>query len=191
MRGLGTIALKCAGVLVMVGTLRVIQIAVLWSLDGPGSPLVVTLLAWAAVLAQLLVGLWLVLRSGKLAARWFDYSPLDVRPDPRTVLRLALLVVGVVFVALAVPGLCQAAAYGVVESSSGDMSGTATQVSWDWINALHGVIYPLAQLIVGVLLIAFSERLSRRLWHEVPTPVADSGSLAGASPQSTAAPEEA
>ena len=191
MRGLGTIALKCVGVLVMVGTLRLIQTAVLWSFDGPGSSLVVTLLAWATALAQLLVGLWLVLRSGELAARWFDDSPMDVRPDPRTVLRLALLVVGVVFVSLAVPGLCEAAAYGVVESSSGDMLGTVTQVSWDWINALHGVIYPLAQLIVGVLLIAFSERLSRRLWHEAPTPVADSGSLAGTSPQSTAAPDEA
>jgi uncharacterized membrane protein len=176
----------------MVGTLGLVQTAVLWSFEGPGSPLVVTLLAWATALAQLLVGLWLVLRSGKLATRWFDDSAMDVRPDPRTVLRLALLVVGVVFVALAVPGLCQAAVYGVVESSSGDTLGTVTQVSWDWINALHGVIYPLAQLIVGILLLAFSGRLSRRLWRWAPTPVADSSdSLAGASPQSTAAPDEA
>jgi hypothetical protein len=189
-RGLGTIALKCVGVFVMVGTLGLIQTAVLWSFEGPGSSMLDTLLPWAAALAQFLVGLWLVLRSGKLAARWFDDSPMDVQPEPRTVLRLALLVAGVVLVALAVPGLCQAATYGLVESSSGDMPGTMTQVSWDWINWLHGGVYPLVELVVGVLLVAFSERLSRRLWRDAPAPSAGQGLPEGV-PQSSVSPDEA
>ncbi len=166
MRGLAAVALKCVGLFVMVGALGLIQTAMLWSLEGPDSPLVVTLLAWATVLVQLLVGLALVLWGGRLAARWFDDSPPGSPPQARIVLRLALLVAGVVLVALAVPGLCQAATYGVVESSSGDGFGMTTQVSWHWINWLHGGVYPLVELGVGLLLVFFSERLSRRLWRD-------------------------
>lgn len=172
MRGLGAIAVKCVGVFVMVGALGLIQTAILWTLEGPDLPLVVTLLAWATVLVQLIVGLALVLWGGRLAARWFDDVPLGVQPQARIVLRLALLVAGVVLVAVAVPGLCQAATYGVVESSSGDGFGMTTQISWDWTNWLHGVVYPLIELIVGLLLVVFSERLSRRLWQDVPAPSA-------------------
>jgi hypothetical protein len=189
-RGLATIAIKCVGVFVMVATLGLVQTAVMWTFAGPGTIWVNTLFVWAAALAQLLVGLALVLRGGKLAARWFDDSPLGSPPQAPVLLRLALLVAGVVLVALAVPGLCQTATYGVVESSSGDGLGMTTQVSWDWLNWLHGGVYPLVELVVGVLLVAFSERLSRRLWREAPAASAGQA-LPEDAPQAPVSPDEA
>ena len=175
MRGLGTIALKCVGLLVMVGSLHFVETALVFSTGGGDlAPRVVVLITWVCALVQVLIGLWLVLRAGRLAVRWFDDSPVEVPPAPRALLRLALIISGVVLVALAVPGLFQAATYGVVESSSGDPSGgMSTQLSWDWINWLHGGVYPLVELVVGLLLVIFSERLSRRLWRDeaaVPAP---------------------
>ena len=168
MRGLGTIALKCADVLVMVGSLHFVETALVFSMGGGDlAPRVVVLLTWACALAQVLIGLWLVLRADRLAVRWFDDSPVAAPAAPRTLLRLALIISGVVLVALAIPGLFQAATYGIVESSSGDpLGGMSTQVSWDWINWLHGGVYPLVELVVGLLLVIFSERLSRRLWRD-------------------------
>lgn len=170
MRGLGTVALKCVGVLVMVGAFRLTEIALMLTLGDEGPPLVITLLAWATALAQFLVGLWLVLRGGRLAARWFDDAPVSVSSGPRVILRLALIILGVVFVALAVTGLLRAVSAAVFLTSS-DFLGT--EVSWNWVNALLGAIYPLAQLVAGILLIAYSPRLSRRLWREAPPSVAE------------------
>ena len=169
MRGLGTIALKCVGVLVMVGSLHFVETALVFSIGGGdlAAPRGVVLLTWAGALVQVLIGLWLVLRAGRLAVRWFDDSPVAVPAAPHALLRLALIISGVVLVALAIPGLVQAATYGIVESSSGDPSGgMSTQLSWDWINWLHGGVYPLVELVVGLLLVIFSKRLSRRLWRD-------------------------
>jgi preprotein translocase subunit Sec61beta len=185
-RGLGAIAVKCVGVFVLVGSLHFVETALVFSTGGGDlAPRVVVLITWACALVQVLVGLALVLWAGRLAGRWFDDSPVAAPAAPRIVLRLALLVAGVVLVALAVPGLLQAATYGVVESSSGDGFGMTTQVSWDWINWLHGGVYPLVELVVGLLLVIFSERLSRRLWRdEAATPAAKPPAVAPPAPAS-------
>lgn len=190
MRGLGAVALKCIGVLVMVGSLRLIipGVALLTGGEG-GPPAAITVAVWAVALAQLLVGLWLVLRGGRLARRWFDDEPVAAAPAPRVVLRLALVILGVVFVALAVSGLCGAVSSGVLTMWS-DYDGSL--VAWDWPSALVAAIYPFAQLVVGVLLIVFATTLSRRLWREVSSPVADLSPPASAAPPLTnAAREEA
>jgi hypothetical protein len=192
MRGLGALALRCVGLLVMVGTLRLVEIALWMSVGDESAPRAVALLAWGTALAQLLLGLWLMLRGGRLAARWFEDAPVSVSSAPRLLLRLAVLVVGVVFVALAIPGLCGALGSGIIVSSSGgDTYETVTDLSWDWKMALVSALYPLAQLVVGVLLIVLSERLSRRLWREpVPAPT-ERDPLPDATPPPTAAPDEA
>ncbi len=190
MRGLGAVALKCIGVLVMVGSLRLIipGVALLTGGEG-GPPAAITVAVWTVVLAQLLVGLWLVLRGGRLARRWFDDEPVAAAPAPRIVLRLALVILGVVFVALAVADLCGAASSGVLTMWS-DYEGSL--VAWDWPSALVAAIYPIAQLVVGVLLIVFATTLSRRLWREVSSPFADLSPPAGAAPPlTTTAREEA
>jgi hypothetical protein len=169
-RSLGAIALTCVGVLVMVATLRLIQTAVLLSSGGVGAPLIVAVVAWLTVVAEFVVGLWLVCRRNALATRWFEESSYQITLGPRPLLRLALIVVGVVFVALAIPGLVQTIATGVVQSTGSDFEGV--QLSWDWGNFVPAILYPLAQLVVGALLLIFSERLARRFWPVSDVPVA-------------------
>jgi hypothetical protein len=188
--GLGTIVIKCVGVFVMVGAIGRLQTAILWSVEASESTLIVKLLPWVTALAQLLVGLALVLWGGRIAGRWSDDSPSVSPPAARVVLRLALLVAGVVLIALAIPGFCQSAAYGVLESWSDDGFRATTRLSWHWIDWLRAGVYPLVELVVGVLLVAFSERLSRLLWRDAPAAVPEQGLLESA-PQELAAPDEA
>jgi len=187
-RGLGVVALKCIGVLVMVGALRLVVSTVALSTGGAGRPPVAIALAeWAALLAQFLAGLWLVLRGGELARRWFDDEPLGVALGPRVVLHLALVILGAVFLALAVAGLCGAAAAGVHLIRRG---GEGPLVTWEWSRTLVAAVYPLVQLVVGILLIVCAAPLSRRLWRERPPQFAELSPRAEAAPQLPRVPRD-
>jgi hypothetical protein len=185
-RGLVTIALKCIGVVVMIAALRfVVAALVLTSLDGVGQPVSIAFALWAIALAQVLFGLWLLLRAGRLAERWLPDTPLAPALAPRVILRLALVILGVVFVALAITGLAEAFSSGVITIWR-DYEGSL--IVWQWAAVVVEAAAPLTQLVVGGLLIAFSTRLSRVLWHEVPTPFAELSPRAGAAPPLTMPP---
>ena len=164
MRTLGSIALRCVGVLAIVGAMRLVQFAALMTFAGD-RPIPVVVVAWATVAVSLLLGLWLLLRGGRLAARWFDDPPLGVPFGPRVVLRLALVVLGVTLVALGVTGLFGAVATGILTMP--DVYGSPTY--WSWDVALAAAIYPVAELVAGAVLIALSARLARILWRQAPS----------------------
>ncbi len=166
MRGLGAVALVCVGLVVLVGALDLVQFALMMSSEAYGTaPGALSLvLFWLPVAAAVAVGLWLIRKRHALAARWFDDSPPEITVRPRDLLRVALIVLGVVFVARAIPGLLSAVANGI-RFSTEDWGGVSeSQISWVWVNGLLSIIPPLAQLVVGVLLVAYSDRLAGRLW---------------------------
>jgi hypothetical protein len=167
MRSLGSVLLACVGVLVMASSLRLVQLAMIDSLGFSSTSRVLWVLLWVPVVAAIVVGAWLIRKRDTLAARWFDESPAVVELDATSLLRVALTIIGVVFIALAIPGFFSAVASGFTRYSySNESGGETTQVSWDWINSLLSCIYPLVHLVVGVALLTVSKRLARRLWPD-------------------------
>ena len=165
MRSLSAIAFAVVGVLVLVGALRLLQVALAVSVGGLGpTPHGVLIVLWLSFAATVCIGFWLILKRRWLATRLFDDSSSEIAIEPRIALRLTLVIIGVAFIASAVPGLLGAVASGVVESSGGSDGFTTTSVSWDWVTIVLSAVYPFAQLVVGGLLLAFSERLAHRLW---------------------------
>lgn len=158
----------CVGIVVMACMLSPLEGALLLSFGVPGNEIdtLSKALAWIPIVAALAIGLWLIHKRHALAARWFDDSQSPIGSDPRTLLRLALLVVGVVLIARAIPALVAGITSGVEtswESSSLDNS-VQTQVSWVWTRALTSSAGPAVELVAGALLMAFSTRLANRLW---------------------------
>jgi hypothetical protein len=188
-RGLVTIALKCIGVVVMIATLRfVVTAIVLTSGDDVWPPATIVYALWAIALAQFFFGLWLLLRAGRHTERWLDDAPLAPTLKPRVILRLALIILGVVLIALAITGFVEALSSGVITIWGGDYGDSL--VVWQWAAVLVGAAAPLAQLVVGGLLIAFSTRLSRALWREPSAPFAEIGPQAGAPPPLSMSPRD-
>jgi hypothetical protein len=180
-RGLVAIALRCIGVVVMIAALRFVVTALVLTTPGVGPPSTVAFALWAIALVQVLFGLWLLLRGGRLAERWLLAPALG----PRVILRLALVILGVVFVALAITGLAEALSSGVITIWR-DYEGSL--IVWQWATVVVEATVPLTQLVVGGLLIIFSTRLSRVLWREAPAPFAEIGPRAGAAPPLTMPP---
>ena len=97
---------------------------------------------------------------------------------PRVVLRLALVILGVTLVVLGVTGLFGAVATGILTMP--DVYGSPT--FWSWDVALTAAIYPITELVAGVVLIAFSVRLARVLWRQAPSGPAELAPRAEAAP---------
>jgi hypothetical protein len=166
LRSLGAIALTCVGVLVLVGTLDLMEFALTVSsgtFGGSGVTVLWSVLAWLAVAVTIAIGVGLVRKRHALASRWFDDSPPPVAIDPESVLRLALIILGVVQVTRAIPALVSVIPSGFEQSSD-------LHWSWAWGHSLLYSIAPLAHLVIGGLLLAYSQRLAHRLWTPTDEP---------------------
>jgi hypothetical protein len=190
-RGIAATALVCIGIVVMACALGPLQWALLLSVpqSGDGVALVSRILVWVPVLMAVAIGFWLIRKRHVLASRWFDDSQSPIGSDPRALLRLAVLVVGVVLIARAIPSLVAGITSGVetsTESSSLDAS-VQTQVLWLWTRALTSSAGPAVELAAGALLLAYSTRLVNRLWG----PRGPSASAQSAAPSTDAESAEA
>ena len=177
MRSLGAIALVVAGIMVMASMLSSLQNAVLWaSMQYSGIGTLPQILAWIPVVAAVAIGLWLIRKRHALAARWFHDSESAIDSDPRTLLRLGLLVVGVVLVARGIPALIAGVTSGIVTGWYGNDNGTGTYTAWMWSRALTHSAGPVAELVVGALVLAYAARLADRLWGPRGRPDPDDAS---------------
>lgn len=172
MRRLGSVALVCVGLLVIVDALGMLQRVLLsWGYaDGPADAARLSLLGLLPALVVGWLGVWLVRRRHVLAERWFNDSAVENGIEPQTLLQLALLVAGVVIVARALAGLVGAIATSVSWSTTEYDGVGETHVSWDWYGLLF-CVYPLAYGVVGGLLVVFSRRLAGRLFPSDGPPV--------------------
>jgi len=164
-KSLSAVAFAVVGVLVLVGALRALEFALLVSFTDQGSPAphAVLVISWLTFAATVAIGLLVIFTRRALAARWFADSSSVIAVEPNIALRLTVIIVGVVLIASAVPGLIGAFANGVIQSSD-DSTGLTTSVSWDWVTIAVSAVTPFAQLVVGLLLLGFSRPLARRLW---------------------------
>jgi hypothetical protein len=166
LRRLGTIALVCVGLVIVALTVAPLEIALLVTFGDAGfsDSVVSRILAWVPIVAAIVIGLWLIRSRDRLAVRWFDDSPADLRADSRGLLRLAVLVVGIVLIARGIPSLVSGLASGVQTWSESSGGFSETHLSWVWGQALFSSAAPFVELVVGALLIAYSARIAGRLW---------------------------
>jgi len=175
LRSLGAIALVVAGIMVMASMGYPLQWALALSSTSGWGTLPVAL-SWIPIVAAIAVRLGLILARHALAARWFDDSESAIDTDPRTLLRLGLLVVGVVLVARGIPALIAGVTSGIVTGWYGNDNGTGTYTAWMWSRALTHSAGPVAELVVGALVLANAARLADRLWGPRGRPDPDDAS---------------
>jgi hypothetical protein len=155
---LGAVALVFLGLFVLFRMLEMAQGALMfYSIAPSSSPSVLLVLVWLPVAVAAAGGMWLIRKRQALATRWFDDTSPAVAFKPTSVLHLAFIIVGVVFVALAVSGLLSAVLGAIVWFGDEDMAP-------GWRGGLIDATYPLGFLVVGILLIGLSGHVSRRLW---------------------------
>ena len=164
MRKVGVIALVLAGIWVLtqalsfLGGLLMILVA---DTPGNGAPGVVPILvSLLPVVSALALGVVLIARREALAERWFEDGEPELRLTGASLLRAGLLIIGVGMLAQAVPTLFEALTWPFVfasESPSGSIRAYLLEV-------LPQVFVAMAGVVVGLVLIATSSSLSRRLW---------------------------
>jgi len=169
--------LVVAGIMVMASMFSTLQMALVLSVvPGSGLDSLSQVLTWIPVVTAVAIGLWLIRKRHALAARWFHDSESAIDSDPRTLLRLGLLVVGVVLVARGIPALIAGVTSGIVTGWYGNDNGTGTYTAWMWSRALTHSAGPVAELVVGALVLAYAARLADRLWGPRGRPDPDDAS---------------
>ena len=164
MRKVGVIALVLAGIWVLTQALNFLGGLLTFLLadtPGNGAPRAVAILvSLLPALSALALGVVLIARREALAERWFQDGEPELRLTGASLLRAGLLIIGVGMVAQAVPTLFEALTWPFVfagENPSGSIRAYLLEV-------LPQVFVAVAGVVVGLVLIAASRSLSRRLW---------------------------
>lgn len=164
MRKVGVIALVLAGIWVLTQALNFLGGLLTFLLadtPGNGAPrAVVILVSLLPAVSALALGVVLIARREALAERWFEDGGPELRLTGASLLRAGLLIIGVGMVAQAVPTLFEALTWPFVYAGQ-DPSGNIRA----WVlEVLPQVAVAVAGVVVGLVLIAASRSLSRRLW---------------------------
>ena len=163
MRKVGVIALVLAGIWVLTQALNFLGGLLTFLLvDTPnGAPrAVVILVSLLPAVSALALGVVLIARREALAERWFEDGEPELRLTGASLLRAGLLIIGVGMVAQSVPTLFEALTWPFVfagQNPSGSIRAYLLEV-------LPQVFVAVAGVVVGLVLIATSRSLSRRLW---------------------------
>jgi preprotein translocase subunit Sec61beta len=160
---IGSLALVLIGIWVLTQALLLLAYPLNVALYGSGGGvrrLVAVPVSLVPALAVALLGVWLIARRRQLSARWFDDDGPEVRLDGRSLLRAGLVLIGVSAIVAGIMALLNAAMRFVLFVEPPAEFGTE--------EALRGLAPELAVgaagIVVGLLLIAVSRPLSRRLW---------------------------
>lgn len=164
MRKVGVIALVLAGIWVLTQALNFLGGLLTFLLadtPGNGAPrAVVILVSLLPAVSALALGVVLIARREALAERWFEDGGPELRLTGASLLRAGLLIIGVGMVAQAVPTLFEALTWPFVYAGQ-DPSGNIRAYV---LEVLPQVAVAVAGVVVGLVLIAASRSLSRRLW---------------------------
>jgi hypothetical protein len=135
---------------------------------GPMRRLIAVPVTLLPAIAAAALGIWLIVRRRELAARWFADDGPEVRLDGRSLLRAGILIIALASLAGGLVALVSAGARYLLYA--GDRSGLGAG------EALRMVGSELAAgacgIVIGLVLIAVSSRLSHRLWREGRKPPA-------------------
>ena len=168
MKRIGTVALVLVGIWAITEAIFHLSFPLeeLINGGGPVRRLIAVPVALLPAIAAAALGVWLIVRRRELAARWFADDGPEVRLDGRSLLRAGILIIALASVAGGVVALVSAGArflfYANGESGLG--AGETLRMLASQIAA------GACGIVIGLVLIAVSSRLSHRLWRESRRP---------------------
>lgn len=178
MRRLGVVAIVVVGLLSVIRAVTMLAtnaFAYGMILDDPSSWVqVLGFVLWAVAL--LAFGFWLIIKRGYVADSLFDEDQAVVVTDPVALLRIALLVIGIMFTIEGSLAIVNAAGQATWRASMERTFGAeiALAPGAEWGGGLS-IVLALIQLAVGALFLKSSGPLAQRLWSgavvEPPTDV--------------------
>ena len=166
----------------LVGTITLIGSTFSLMRTGPGeSPdrllLAVNLLS---ILASAAVGVALIMGRDWLASRWFDDTEVGVSVESLDLLRVGLVLTGVFLMIEGVQSTFFSAVNGIIQARAlAPMVDGVAQLQM-WGPALSSSVFGLLRVLVGWLVIYYSERLASFLWGLSPRPRVPAARVAAA-----------
>jgi hypothetical protein len=175
-RRIGSLALVLIGIWVLTQALLLLGYPLNLFLFGGGDVrrLVAVPVAFLPAFATALLGVWLIARRRQLSARWFDDEGPEVRLDGRSLLRAGLLLIGVSAIVAGVMALLNSATRVFLDAEPAFDLGPGEALR----TFAPELVVGAAGIVVGLLLIAVSRPLSRRLWSGRRMPPASPGPVA-------------
>ena len=120
----------------------------------------------APAMVLLVLGYALIALRERLAARWFEDDSAVAGPDPESLLRIGIIIVGVVFAVIAFQMALTSVLRPIIVAANdraifgpGD---TGSQPLW---TILPGIIARVVQMLIGILLVWFSRPLASWFWR--------------------------
>ena len=159
MRRVGAVALVLVGIWVLTQALLFLNLPISEFVAGAGGG-VRRLIAVLPALGAALLGVWLIVRRRQLAERWFDEDGPEVRIDGLSLLRAGILVIAVSAFVGGITSLLFGCTRLFVDYGRESGIGTGEMLRILAPQLVVGV----AGIVVGLVLIAVSRPLSRRLW---------------------------
>ena len=178
MRRVGIVVLLLAGVWVLTQSLVLasysIALVTEGTPDGSFPSVWRFFLSLLPVAAALALGVALIAGRRRLAERWFDDGGPEVRLTGVSLLRVGLLIIGVTMTAQAIPSLLQSLARPWLYSAMDSSSSFRVYV----LESVPQFAVATCSLGIGLLLIASSRSLSKRLWFGRTSSEAEAKELA-------------
>jgi uncharacterized paraquat-inducible protein A len=164
---LGVIVLVAMGLLAILQGVSYFGIIMQMASSGPESGVspVANAAAYAVpAVGAFLIGFLLIAFRARLADRWFEDGEIAVSVDATSLVRVAIIAMGVWMVAFGIPAVLGSVIYGLTSAAQGLAQGMGPSV----YDMLPRALPEALMIVIGVILVARSAPLSRRLWEVRP-----------------------
>lgn len=170
MKKLGVVAIVVVGLLSLAQAVALISlpISALRMDKDPRFPVVLAfVLSLLPLIGSLVLGALLISNRQRLAERWFQDADVGISLDAVSLLRLGLIIVGVTLITDAIPLALKSVSGSIIQAAQDKfiqpLFGVLNQGLWGF---LQGLVFPVVELGIGLLLIARSQPLANYLWAD-------------------------
>jgi hypothetical protein len=168
LRKLGVVAIAVAGLWILAQALVLLNTPLTILLFGGGSRYSFAVTFGVSLLppvGAVVLSVVVILRRQRLSERWFDDLPLDLSLDAAPLLRVGSALIGLTLIAQAIPAFLGSLARPFMLASAAEpMFGLGEAFR----NTVPAFVIDIAEVILGLLLIARSRWLADRLWFGRP-----------------------
>jgi hypothetical protein len=166
---LGVVAIVAVGLLSVLEAMALLRLSITTLLEMYGRPRFAAVLAFLLSLlpfmGSLVLGAFLITNRQQLAERWFQDADIGISLDAVSLLRLALIVIGVIWVIDSILSVLKSVAGLIIQAASGRLMAETWGLTTRDLGAfLQDLVVPLIVLGIGALLLARSQPLASYLW---------------------------
>ena len=144
----------------------------------PRFPVVLAfVLALLPLTGSLVLGALLISNRQRLAEKWFQDADVGISLDAVSLLRLGLIIIGVTLITDAIPLALKSVSDSIIQAAQERLVSTIFGLNEGLWGFLQGLVLPVVELGIGLLLIARSQPLASYLWADRTVGEPDSGAL--------------